>query len=269
MTTLNFDIESIDIIVKKASQDFFHFRCHARAGDGFVYFLQGEGTLTDGAGEVYPVKGGSLFFFRTGEEYEFRVQAGCEYIVSSYRLNGAANAALEKLARTYQREGGDGTAIERLLREWQTKREGSYMRTRLAILSLYLDCLTASDRESTADPAVRRAVDFIHKSFKRPFTGAEVAAAAAVSPSHLRARFRAVTGMSITEYRDSLRIQAATEMLESGLFSPKEVAYDLGYSDVYYFSKTFRARVGIPPARYAKVRQGKAECARPMPRKKH
>ncbi len=256
MPTLNFDIEDIYIIAKKTERERFDFHCRHRGGDGFVYFLHGDGRLTDGAGEEYPVCDGSLFFFRTGEEYRFRVAAGCEYIVSAYRLDAAANEALGSLSRAYRREGSDGAPIERLLREWQTKREGSYMRTRLLILGLYLDCLTASDREGAVDPAVGRAVDFIHKNFKRPFTGEEVAAAAAVSPSHLRARFRAVMGTSITEYRDSLRMRAACEMLGSGLFTPKEVAYDLGYSDVYHFSKVFRARVGIPPARYARHPHG-------------
>lgn len=252
MQTVNFDISEIYIVARKREQGFFDFHCRNRSGDGFVYFLHGCGSLTDGEGREYPVSDGSLFFFRAGEEYHFRVAAGCEYIASAYRLDAAADLALAPLFRTYLREGGDGMAIERIAREWQSQREGSYMRARLGILLLYLDCLTASGRDNATDPAVRRAVDFIHKNFGRPFTGAEVAAAAAISPSHLRARFRAAMGVSMTEYRDSLRMRSACEMLKSGLFTPKEVAYELGYSDVYHFSKIFASRIGIPPARYAR-----------------
>ena len=61
--------------------------------------------------------------------------------------------------------------------------------------------------------------------------------------------------MGITEYRDALRLRSATEMLRSGLFSTKEIAYHLGYSDVYHFTKAFSARMGISPARYAKEKK--------------
>ena len=44
----------------------------------------------------------------------------------------------------------------------------------------------------------------------------------------------------------------AKEMLESRIFSPKEAAYALGYTDVYHFTKAFTAAVGVTPARYAR-----------------
>jgi len=60
--------------------------------------------------------------------------------------------------------------------------------------------------------------------------------------------------MTITDYRNDLRISAAKQMLQSGLFSVKETAMELGYCDVYYFSKCFTAETGITPARFANTK---------------
>ena len=53
-------------------------------------------------------------------------------------------------------------------------------------------------------------------------------------------------------YRDNLRIIAAKEMLESGIFSATEIAAELGYCDIYHFSKVFKKYVGVSPTEYNK-----------------
>ena len=58
--------------------------------------------------------------------------------------------------------------------------------------------------------------------------------------------------MTLTEYREGLRIEEAKKMLSHLGLAPKEVAYELGYSDVYHFTKVFKESVGTTPAKYAK-----------------
>ena len=58
------------------------------------------------------------------------------------------------------------------------------------------------------------------------------------------------TGMTVLQYRDSLRIAAAKEMLESGYFTASEIASELGYCDVYHFSKSFANQVGLSPRKW-------------------
>ena len=130
------------------------------------------------------------------------------------------------------------------------------MKTKLDILSLYLWVLAQKEENvPSVDTATDRAIEFIHRNFGRNFTAAELSAHCRQSISHLRTKFRAATGMGITEYRDALRLRSAAEMLRSGLFSTKEIAYHLGYSDIYHFTRFFSARMGISPARYAKEKK--------------
>ena len=249
---LDIQIEDIQIIAEKSESEEFLFDCRDRAHDGFVYFIEGDGMFyTVDTTLSLPVMDGMLFFLRRGDSYRFRVARGCRYVTSAFRLSGEAlGTADTPFPFGVLVSGREELAILQMVREWESRREASYMRCKIAILSLYTDLLT--EEKPSLDPATAAAVDFIHKNFRRPFTGAELAAACSLSISHLRQKFRSALGVSVTEYRDRLRIDAAREMLSSGLFTPKETAYALGYSDVYHFSKVFTAKVGKPPAKYAK-----------------
>ena len=250
---IDIDIDDIVIIAEKTEPAFFDFTCNPRHHDGFVYFIQGEGSLdilTDNTS--LPVHDGTLFWFRQGDSYRFRVNAGCRYITSAYRLTrDTIGVAASPTPFVSHVSAKTALAITQLSREWERHHAFSYLRCRLGILSLYTNLLAETHRPQT-DPTICIAVEFIHKNFRRPFSGAELANACALSLSHLRQKFRSEIGMTVTEYRDSLRMDSAREMLSSGLFTPKETAFELGYSDVYHFTKAFTAHVGIPPARFAK-----------------
>ena len=243
------DIGEIKIIARKTERESFRFSCRGRDYDGFVYLEKGKGIFTEKDGSADPLHEGSLVLVRKGDVYSFLFDPGCVYITSAFLFLRDEGEMLSRLPRIQRADGAVAVALDRLLREWESHRPESYLRTRILLLSLYADLLT--DEGEERDPAILAMLEFIHENFRRPFTGEEIAAACALSPSYLRQRFREAMGMSITEYRDALRIKAATEMLRSRLFSPKETAYALGYADVYHFSKVFTAKVGIPPARYA------------------
>ena len=54
--------------------------------------------------------------------------------------------------------------------------------------------------------------------------------------------------MTLTGYRDNLRMENAEEMLKSKNFTITEIALELGYCDVYHFSKAYKKIKGIPPS---------------------
>lgn len=71
------------------------------------------------------------------------------------------------------------------------------------------------------------------------------------SRSYLTAQFRMTTGMSIMEYISRLRIQRAKELLLDGGMTVAQIAEELGYSSMQYFSQCFKQAVGCSPSRYA------------------
>ncbi len=63
--------------------------------------------------------------------------------------------------------------------------------------------------------------------------------------------FRAETGMSLVEWRQTARLQRALEMLNAG-DSVTEVALSLGYHSVSSFISLFKRTFGTTPAKFAK-----------------
>ena len=70
------------------------------------------------------------------------------------------------------------------------------------------------------------------------------------SVSHFHRQFKQIVGMAPREYISQARMSAAQAALREGEKSVAEVAEDLGYSDVAYFSKHFRELIQCSPSEY-------------------
>ena len=68
-----------------------------------------------------------------------------------------------------------------------------------------------------------------------------------VSRHHLMRTFKKETGFTITDFITSYRINIAIELLEKGELNVSQVAEQVGYLDVNYFSKVFKKMTGSSP----------------------
>lgn len=78
----------------------------------------------------------------------------------------------------------------------------------------------------------------------------EIARALGISPSHLRARFRASCGVSIGRHLRHLRLEQACGLLRLGPQRVSEVAEQCGFTSIYSFSRAFRLAYGVSPLAY-------------------
>ncbi len=69
-----------------------------------------------------------------------------------------------------------------------------------------------------------------------------------VSPFHLCRVFRAETGTSVHHYLTDVRLCRAARALADPRADLTTVALDHGFSDLSHFSRSFRARFGLPPS---------------------
>ena len=81
----------------------------------------------------------------------------------------------------------------------------------------------------------------------------QVASCVCLSPSQLYRRLRAETGLSPSLYLRSLRLQKAHALLEHTDLPVMEIAYQVGFSDPAYFSRTFKQMYGQSPAAFRKM----------------
>ncbi|MDF1568923.1 MAG: AraC family transcriptional regulator [Spirochaetaceae bacterium] len=90
-----------------------------------------------------------------------------------------------------------------------------------------------------------RARLMLERRFASEITIAELADTACLSSGAFIRSFSNRYGMPPMSYRKSLRITAAKHLLSVSGRSISEIASDVGYKDIYSFSRTFRSLVGM------------------------
>jgi len=71
-----------------------------------------------------------------------------------------------------------------------------------------------------------------------------------MSYSKFRKLFKEVTGEAPHQYHLNLRLEKACELLSTTNLTVSEVAYNLGFETVLYFSKLFKKKNGVSPKSY-------------------
>ena len=97
---------------------------------------------------------------------------------------------------------------------------------------------------------VKKAVNYIKLHFESPLTLQEIAETIHVNASHLSRKFKTDTGMSIIDYINLNRIEAAKIYLKNNTASITEIAFIVGFNDVNYFSRVFKKALGLTPSQY-------------------
>lgn len=79
-----------------------------------------------------------------------------------------------------------------------------------------------------------------------------------LSQSGFRKKFRRVTGMPPGQYLQQLRLNRACEWLRHDRLTITEIAAQLGYESVFYFSRLFKRKLGMSPSGYrSEMREAK------------
>ena len=102
---------------------------------------------------------------------------------------------------------------------------------------------------------VERIVDYITEHFRENFGSADIERDLFINFDYANRIFKKNTGYSIIKYRNRLRINTAKALVIDKPLS--EVAQEIGFGSIYYFSRCFKSFEGISPDEYrASVRRG-------------
>lgn len=101
-------------------------------------------------------------------------------------------------------------------------------------------------------PIIRKAVDYVNLNLSSPLGLKDMAELFNVNSSYLSTLFKKEMGITLTDYVNKQRIDAALKLLNTGDMQVQDIAYFVGISDVNYFSKLFKKQVGNTPSGYRK-----------------
>ncbi len=97
---------------------------------------------------------------------------------------------------------------------------------------------------------INTAVKYINDNFTSPITTEQLASMSHFSTGHFCNIFKETLGVSAKEYIKQLRIEKAQGLLESSDMTATEIALCCGFSDLNYFSRTFRQKNNCTPSEY-------------------
>jgi AraC-like DNA-binding protein/quercetin dioxygenase-like cupin family protein len=98
------------------------------------------------------------------------------------------------------------------------------------------------------------AINYLTTNIKKSIVLEDIAACVNLSPSHFSYLFKKKTGFAPIEYFGHLKVQKACQYLLFTKLRVKEIAFELGIDDPYYFSRMFAKVIGMSPNAYRKKR---------------
>lgn len=95
-----------------------------------------------------------------------------------------------------------------------------------------------------------RAIALFQRRIAEPVRLPEIAVAIGITPEHLIRLFSDRFGVTPMQYFRRLRMETAGSMLINSRLSIKEISYELGFSNPFHFSRSFRAFSGASPREF-------------------
>lgn len=103
---------------------------------------------------------------------------------------------------------------------------------------------------------VKEALRYIAEHYADPdISVSSVARSLGISEGHLSHEFKKETSRTVGSYLTECRIHVAMERLRDCRSKVYEVAEEVGYRDITYFSSTFKKVVGVTPSEFQKQSQ--------------
>ncbi len=115
---------------------------------------------------------------------------------------------------------------------------------------LFARMMELLEKEGSSDDAISLAKHYIEKHYAENLDRDMIAKAAHITPNYLSKLFHQETGMSLREYVNQLRIREAKRMMLSTESSIGEIASNVGFDNISYFSTVFRKMTGLSPVEW-------------------
>jgi transcriptional regulator GlxA family with amidase domain len=102
------------------------------------------------------------------------------------------------------------------------------------------------------DALIAKCQEWIAQHYEKSAPVAAMATLSGLAERSFKRRFARATGVTPLEYVQTLRLEEAKHLLETGAAPIEDVAQQVGYEDASFFGRLFRRKVGLTPAQYRK-----------------
>lgn len=124
----------------------------------------------------------------------------------------------------------------------------------LQLFARFLDSESAGQVQKTKTLSqLGQVLQYIHTHLDQKLTVEQLAAERNMNVDYFSRKFLELVGVRPVDYIISKRLERAQLLLTTTDTSLKEIAELVGISNIYYFSRLFKGRFGVPPSQYRKT----------------
>jgi AraC-like DNA-binding protein len=227
-----------------------------------VYITRGQGELRiSGRIEPYAVGEGSVILVLPGVSHAYRPNPATGWTERWVGFKGPWADALQKegilsAERPVYSPGLDSELLElfeELFSITEDQKPFYQARSASLVMRLLAEILARSrnsEQDDDSDRLVSRAKFCMAEHIYGTLSIDSLDDVLGGGHARLNEVFKNYTGMTPYQYFIQLKIHRAKELLGLGRYSVKEIAFTLGFSDPYYFSRLFKKKTGIAPSEW-------------------
>ena len=225
-----------------------------RRAHGLVFFIEGTSEYIYSS-KKYTASAGSVLFLPCGKEYIINRLDTAQCIYIDFLTDD--NISIDPFVKKYPNTPQLRDCFYNLLSLFKQKRIG-YESEMMSGLYKLISLIQIADRTSYF-PGIKYhkiapAIDYINRNYcNGKIKMSELAKLSGVSTRYFNELFSFFFGVSPKEYIIRMQIETAKNLLSSSVESIGDIASSCGFSDVYYFSKTFRKSTGTTPSEYRRT----------------
>ncbi len=109
-----------------------------------------------------------------------------------------------------------------------------------------------SEQERIDAARVRGMLEYIQAHYTEELTMKEISQSISTSNSVCLRCFHQLLGTTPIQYLKNYRLERAAHLLKNTSKTAREIAFDCGFNDISYFTKSFREKMGCTPKEYQK-----------------
>ena len=227
------------------------------------YITEGQGIYENHSGK-YKIQPGSLLFTKPGEWHRYRPNKSMGWVEHYIGFSGHISHQVFGRPWFTQKNavvqiGNREEIIDTYYKifDYVLEEKPGFQQVSAGMVMKRLGFIVSLDKQKDfsgkrIEQIIQNACFTIRENIESEFNFQSFAENNNIGYSYFRKMFKKYTGVPPVQYHLDLKILRAKEMLLYTDKSIKEIAYDLGFQSIYYFSRIFKSKLGVSPSEIRK-----------------
>ena len=256
LDNLDYTVSNILFAAKRELPPKYKYEQAGRTNHGIALITGGK-ALYSIDGHRSAAGKNDLVFFRKGSSY-LRMgdkASPLQHIVISFDLLKDQALPWDPLPYVYRPDNAEylKNNFIRLYKTWSLEEIGYKVKCKTILQDIILDIIIENSQGQKDDfLRIQPALEYMNLNFDKQISIGELSRIVNLSQTYFRKLFKQAYGLSPIEYLNNIRINKAKRMLCHGRDPIGEISRKTGFCDIFYFSRTFKNKVGMSPKDFRK-----------------